>query len=219
MASRLGIAPSLFILFYTHPVTQAWRNGLSVISVKKLLVEDCSFKDTSGTDPQFGIDLEPDVTPYGYMEGVVFRRIQLIDNLNGGFTMGLYGLVGEPGADEGVSIIVDGMNISGSYGANASLAHRGVGMQLSNYPVGEKPGKLAAGSIVMHDVKITNCSASGLDIENWSRGTISLTMDNLAIGNVGTQQEYWPGHPSSGPPVPIALPPYDDTPAHMIGGV
>eukprot|EP00729_Bicosta_minor_P023134 gene23134-33005_t len=133
--------------------------------------------------------------------------------------MGLYGLVGEPGADEGVSIIVDGMNISGSYGANASLAHRGVGMQLSNYPVGEKPGKLAAGSIVMHDVKITNCSASGLDIENWSRGTISLTMDNLAIGNVGTQQEYWPGHPSSGPPVPIALPPYDDTPAHMIGGV
>ena len=48
----------------------------------------------------------------------------------------LYGLVGEPGADAGVTILVDGMTIAGSSGANHSIAHSGVGMQLSNYPVG-----------------------------------------------------------------------------------
>jgi hypothetical protein len=45
-------------------VSRAWRNGLSVISAKDLLVEDCTFQDTAGTNPQFGIDLEPDVLPY-----------------------------------------------------------------------------------------------------------------------------------------------------------
>lgn len=158
--------------------------------------------------------------PFGYMESVVFKQVTLLNNLNGGFTMGLYGLVGEPGADVGVSIVVDGMRISGSTGANKSLPHSGVGMQLSNYPTGYKPGRLAHGAIMMRDVHISNCSASGIDIENWSRDTIALQFDNLTIGgDVATENEYWPGHPTSGPPVPIALAPYDDTPAHKVGGV
>jgi polygalacturonase len=36
------------------------RQGLSVISVQNLLVENCIFSATSGTPPEAGIDLEPD---------------------------------------------------------------------------------------------------------------------------------------------------------------
>lgn len=37
-----------------------YRQGISVISVDKLLVENCVFKNTLGTSPMAGIDLEPD---------------------------------------------------------------------------------------------------------------------------------------------------------------
>src|ERR1039458_585216 len=36
------------------------RQGLSVISVENLLVENCLFANTWGTAPEAGIDLEPD---------------------------------------------------------------------------------------------------------------------------------------------------------------
>lgn len=220
-------------------VARAWRNGLSVISVKGLLVEDCTFRDTSGTNPMFGIDLEPDPTPFGYLEGLVFRRTKLVDNLNGGFTAGLYGLVGEPGAAAGVSLLVEDMEIRGSSGNRTECAahdgtrrvcsHRGVGLQLENFPVGiasrtgvnrTTAADLAHGSFTFRDVSITNCSASGVDLEDWVRHRIALTFDNLTVGRgVATLPEYWPEHPQSGPPVPIALGPYDDNASHLVGGV
>jgi hypothetical protein len=220
-------------------VRRAWRNGLSVISVKGLLVEDCVFEDTSGTNPQFGIDLEPDPTPFGYLEGLVFRRVRLRNNLNGGFTAGVYGLVGEPGGREGVSLLIDGMEISGSTGNRTECprkngtagvcSHRGVGMQLANFPVGAKSrtgvnrtrqSDIPHGSFTLRDVHVWNCSASGLDLESWVRNRISLTLDNLTIGRgVATLPEYWPDHPKAGPPVPVALGPYDDNSSHLVGGV
>jgi hypothetical protein len=220
-------------------IVRAWRNGLSVISVKGLLVEDCSFEETSGTNPQFGIDLEPDPTPFGYLERLVFRRVRLLNNLNGGFTAGVYGLVGEPGGREGVSMLVEGMEISGSSGnrtecrhpngTESVCAHRGVGMQLANFPVGAKsrtgvnvttPSDVPHGTFVLRDVHIWNCSASGLDIEAWVRRRIALTFDNLTIGRgVASLPQYWPDHPDAGPPVPIALGPYDDNASHLVGGV
>ena len=220
-------------------VQRAWRNGLSVISVKGLLVEDCTFEDTHGTNPQFGIDLEPDPTPFGYLVGLVFRRVRLRNNLNGGFTAGLYGLVGEPGGAEGVSLLIEGMQISGSSGNRTEChhpngtarvcSHRGVGMQLANFPVGAasrtginhtQPSDLPHGSFVLRDVHIWNCSASGVDIEDWVRHRIHLTLDNLTIGRgVATLPQYSPDRPDAGPPVPIALGPYDTNASHLVGGV
>jgi hypothetical protein len=220
-------------------IQRAWRNGLSVISVKGLLVEDCTITDTQGTNPMFGIDLEPDPTPFGYLQDLVFRRVRLLNNLNGGFTAGLYGLVGEPGGAEGVSMLIDGMEISGSTGNRTACksqngtarvcSHSGVGMQLANFPVGEKSrtginvtkaSDLPHGSFILRDVHISNCSASGVDVENWVRHRIALVFDNLTIGRgVATLPEYWPEHPKMGPPVPIALGPYDDNASHLVGGV
>ena len=201
-------------------VVRAWRNGLSVISAKNLLVEDCDFDETSGTNPQFGIDLEPDANPFGYLVNLTFRRIRLRNNVNGGFTMGLYGLVGEPGA-EMVSVVVEGMVISGSCGvAPYNVSHRGVGLQLSNYPLGIKNGSVARGHMTFRDVSIDNVTASGVDFESWVRHHISVTFDNLTIGrDVASQSQYWPGHPLAGPPVPIALGPYDTNASHRVGGI
>ena len=37
-----------------------YRQGISIISAEDVLIEDCVFKDTGGTGPAAGIDLEPD---------------------------------------------------------------------------------------------------------------------------------------------------------------
>jgi hypothetical protein len=36
-----------------------YRQGMSVICCERLLVQDCSFEDTRGTNPQCGVDFEP----------------------------------------------------------------------------------------------------------------------------------------------------------------
>ena len=41
-------------------INNAYRNGISVISVKNLLVDNCTIVNTAGTDPRDGIDFEPD---------------------------------------------------------------------------------------------------------------------------------------------------------------
>ena len=52
------------------------------------------------------------------------------------------------------------------------------------------------------------------------RRRIAITFDNLTIGRgVATMPQYWPDHNLSGPPVPIALGPYDDNASHLVGGV
>ncbi len=57
------------------------RQGMSVVSVKNLLVEGCSLSGTCGTAPESGIDLEPD-TPEQCLVNCVIRNC-LFENNNG----------------------------------------------------------------------------------------------------------------------------------------
>jgi hypothetical protein len=55
------------------------RQGISVISVVNLLVENCTFAATSGTAPEAGIDIEPD-TPQQRLVNCVIRNCIFEDN-------------------------------------------------------------------------------------------------------------------------------------------
>ena len=57
------------------------RQGISVISVKNLLVENCVFSGTSGTPPEAGIDFEPDTADQRLVNCVV--RNCVFENNNG----------------------------------------------------------------------------------------------------------------------------------------
>ena len=63
------------------------RQGLSVISVENLLVENCVFSATSGTPPEAGIDLEPD-TPNQRLVNCVIRNS--VFESNSGHAMLIY---------------------------------------------------------------------------------------------------------------------------------
>ncbi len=55
------------------------RQGISVISAVNLLVEDCTFSNTSGTAPESGIDIEPD-SPKQKMVNCVVRNCRFENN-------------------------------------------------------------------------------------------------------------------------------------------
>ena len=62
------------------------RQGMSVFSVRNLLVENCVFSNTSGTPPQAGVDIEPD-SAKERLENVVFRNCAAYGNAGNGFEM------------------------------------------------------------------------------------------------------------------------------------
>jgi hypothetical protein len=55
------------------------RQGISVLSVVNLLVENCTFSGTGGTAPEAGIDIEPD-TPQQRLVSLVIRNCVFEDN-------------------------------------------------------------------------------------------------------------------------------------------
>lgn len=57
------------------------RQGLSITWADNILVDSCTFADTEGTDPQAGIDLEPNAGET--LTHVVIRNSQLLRNLDG----------------------------------------------------------------------------------------------------------------------------------------
>ncbi len=56
------------------------RQGISIISVQNLLVEHCEFKNTKGTLPQAGLDLEPNEDLLGRLVNIVFRKCSFTNN-------------------------------------------------------------------------------------------------------------------------------------------
>lgn len=66
------------------------RQGISVISVDGLLVENCTLKNTGGHPPEAGIDFEANY-PGQLMKDIVVRGCAIMDNTGPGFGFSLWG--------------------------------------------------------------------------------------------------------------------------------
>lgn len=55
------------------------RQGISVISVRGLIIKDGMISDTNGTRPQSGLDLEPDRTE-NYLQNIIIENLLTINN-------------------------------------------------------------------------------------------------------------------------------------------
>jgi hypothetical protein len=67
------------------------RQGISLISVQNLLVEHCSFKNTKGTLPEAGLDLEPDA-PTERLVNIEFRKCSFTNNFGNGIQLAMLNL-------------------------------------------------------------------------------------------------------------------------------
>ena len=65
------------------------RQGLSITAGNMFLVQNCTFSNTTGTDPQCGIDIEPNGTVP--VTGVHITNCQIFNNVGGGVQQGNVG--------------------------------------------------------------------------------------------------------------------------------
>jgi hypothetical protein len=68
-----------------------YRQGISIISAQKLLVENCSFNNTKGTLPQAGIDFEPN-RPDERLIDCIFYNCNATQNIGFGIQLALFNL-------------------------------------------------------------------------------------------------------------------------------
>ena len=60
------------------------RNGLSIIEADGVVVRDCDFCYTDRTDPQYGIDIEPNL---GTADNIQIERVKMLNNGVGSFSL------------------------------------------------------------------------------------------------------------------------------------
>lgn len=98
-----------------------YRQGISVISVRNLLIERCVLRNTGGTPPAAGIDFEPN-HPSEELDGIVMRDCTISDNRGAGlaFYFGQLDSTSKP-----ISIKIENCRSSGnSHGFSLSNGRR-----------------------------------------------------------------------------------------------
>jgi hypothetical protein len=162
----------------------AYRNGLSIVGARNLLVEDCVFGNsgskgkynggetlnsaTGGTAPRAGVDIEPD-TASQIMVNITLRRVTVFGSSDDAFDVSAGKAFAEP-----VDVTFDdctARDCSGSWGSGwafNSLA--------------------SAGSVTLRNSRVTNCPGAALLIRSGAAhqgpGT-RLLLDGFEASNVG----------------------------------
>lgn len=93
------------------------RQGMSIISGQNILVEDSEFRDTSGTPPSAGIDIEPS-GPEHFLKNITIKNCKASGNYGGAFMIYLGALKGH---SEPVSVRFEDCHVvGGNYGLIAA---------------------------------------------------------------------------------------------------
>ena len=97
-------------------VDNPYRLGMSCVSTKSLLVEDCIFTNANGVNPQAGLDIEPD-DELDFCEGIVIRDCGFMNNARRDLTLQLFNFHPEPENttfDKPIDITIERCRTSGS---------------------------------------------------------------------------------------------------------
>lgn len=147
------------------------RQGMSVISVRKLNVERSAFRNTNGTAPQSGIDLEPNYN-YQYLEDITIKDSITLDNLG----HGIFFAVGKFDSTSHGPII----NI---------INHTDTNPGQDSYIIAGN----AFDGITSGKINFTNCESNSsaqwaLRILNWSDTNPLISINGLDIKNANTSR-------------------------------
>jgi len=146
------------------------RNGLSVISVDGLLVEGCSFTNSSGKNPEAGIDFEPNL-PNERLSSIVVRDTTLTGN---NICQLMFYLMKLDATSTPVSVIIERVRVDQQPGNRPVFMYTG--------PGDSDPG----GSIEIRDSLFTTRVGSGnLGLYHRSSSGIDLTFRRCVLWNWG----------------------------------
>ncbi len=142
------------------------RQGISIGSAVNLTVTNAVFKNTDGTPPQAGVDLEPD-QPYDRLENIRFQNCRFENNTGSNIIIHLKRQFGEQVKD--VSIDFIDCVLDGSSQAGIFLA----------WLLPDGPG----GHITFKNCQIRNADNCGILLGAWAAGKLKVTFDNVSVEN------------------------------------
>jgi hypothetical protein len=92
-----------------------YRNAISIISVENLYINDCVLTKTSGSPPQSGIDIEPNLATnfFHRLININIQNTQIIDNAGNGITMCFRNM---DSSFPNISINFENVTVSGNVG-------------------------------------------------------------------------------------------------------
>jgi len=159
-----------------------YRQGLSVISARNLLVENSAFNNTSGHGPSAGIDLEPN-QPDEEMTNVVIRNCVFLDNYN----LGMHVWMGHMEADsEPIDVLWEGNYVRGSR----------AGIHVNAVPRGG-----SSGEIVYRNNVIEDSEYAGIFIRRKGVDSVHLVFENNLLYNTARKD----GNLFGAPAAPVVL--------------
>lgn len=149
-----------------------YRQGISIISVENLTVDNCIFNNTWGTPPSSGVDIEPDL-PDQRIKNVQFSGCQFIDNAGDGIEIFLAHTTDET---EDVTIRFNDCYISSEHGS---------GIRVSK--IGDKgPG----GHIEFNNCRVENTVSFGIKVQEKSVNGARVTFTDCSVINTATDREF-----------------------------
>ena len=153
-----------------------YRQGISIISAKNLVVRNCWFTNTSGTLPECGLDLEPNKNT-DILVGILFDKCRFTNNFGNGTVLALVNL-------DSTSVPVDINFTDCYYSGNHEITNRYSGGDI-------RLGSAKTGA-VKGSVNFTRCM-----VENSQWGAVSMrkpanayraTFDDCVFVNVSQDQ-------------------------------
>ncbi len=149
-----------------------YRQGMSVISVDGLLVENSVFSNTWGTPPSAGVDIEPD-SQKERIRNVVFRHCSFPDNYGEGIEVFLTNLRAESGE---VSILFENCRIT---------SKRGTGIRVTKVR-DDGPD----GLVEFRNCVIENTEGHGIKIQDKSADRARVRFVNCTVRNAARNRGY-----------------------------
>ena len=149
-----------------------YRQGISVINVDGLLVENSVFKNTWGTPPSSGVDIEPD-SPKERVRDVVFRNCSFEDNYGDGIEVYPLNLSTDSGD---VSILFDNCRVT---------SRRGSGIRVSKI-TDQGPG----GLIEFRNCVVENTVGYGIKVQDKSADRARVRFVNCTVRNAARDRNF-----------------------------
>ena len=148
------------------------RQGISVTSCRNLWITDCILKNTNGTAPQAGIDLEPDQA-YEALENINIINLKTENNSGAGILVAPFKLgSGASKCEFNTTITIDNHKSTSDF--------RGMYLVGSNDAVNKIDGQITIKNSYVHSP-----TEAGIRFENWLSSIFPYTIvENSVVKNV-----------------------------------
>lgn len=147
------------------------RQGLSVISARNLLVENCVFKNTRGVAPEDGVDFEPNNVGEHFVN-CVLRNCVSENNVGNGFE---FALMQSRASTEPCSVVVENCRSTGDR----------FGMKISTR-VKAEAGDYPKGSLAFKGCTFEKCRHHAIDIKQNPEGGVAVSFADCTFRQIGT---------------------------------